>query len=279
MKKILSILLCLVILSGIFAVVGMPTSAEDGMLTVRLQDGSSIDVHVGQEFVVCTLLDAGPSMIVNGQGKMEFDSTYVKVVPYGTISKTGKINIVHYSYPLLSDLDLIEEYDVKNEGHSTPSLITNLDRDDAIYYNFSSTSAILPFHNENRLLCRFRFKALAAGETDVNSVIEYMMNEDEVKVFSDEIPDDQLNPTLTVTAEAAAFLHGDADGDYEVTIRDVTTIQKICAGVQMTYDTDAVDATGEGSISLLDAVAVRKYLAGTLVVTSIGTSFFESEAA
>lgn len=53
---------------------------------------------------------------------------------------------------------------------------------------------------------------------------------------------------------------GDANGDTEVNIEDVTYIQK--AGLGMVESNDKCDLNGDGRVSILDATLLQKYLAG-----------------
>lgn len=261
MKRLLSLLLSLMLVIGILASAGVYASAADNMLTVTLYDGSSVSVPVGKEILLTTHLDAGPSKLVNCQAYIAYDSNCLSVVPYGTVSSTGKINITKYSFPLVTG----------------GSIASNLDRTDGVYYNFSSADGIVALTGKNTMLSRFRFKATAPGKTTIGTVIEYMLNDDDVRVYYDSVPDPDLNPVLWDTIEVSEFVHGDADADYEVSIRDITTIQKICAGMDISYDVDAADANDDGTVTLRDAVALRKYLAGSLTDTKIATSYYASE--
>ena len=261
MKKLLSILLCLILALSAVLSLSFSAAAEGDELIVHLPDGSSLSVPVGQEFTVTTHLESGEKLIVNGQVYVPFDSNYLSVVPYGPVTANGTKSTKKYFFPLVYG----------------SSLTSNLTRQDAIYFNFSSTDGIIAFTGSDNILCRLRFKAIAPGETNLSTDIEYMLNEDEVKVYFGGEPDADINPQITYSTELAAFVHGDADSDFDVSIRDVTALQKICAGFIMAYDTDAADANSDGTVTLRDAVAVRKFLAGTLTETDLGTSYYESD--
>ena len=53
---------------------------------------------------------------------------------------------------------------------------------------------------------------------------------------------------------------GDANGDTEVNIEDVTYIQK--AGLGVAKANDKCDLNGDGRVSILDVTVLQKYLAG-----------------
>ena len=56
-------------------------------------------------------------------------------------------------------------------------------------------------------------------------------------------------------------LYGDANGDGEITVRDVAALQQIVAGWDVEY-TDAADANGDGEITVRDLALLQQYLAG-----------------
>ena len=56
-------------------------------------------------------------------------------------------------------------------------------------------------------------------------------------------------------------LYGDANGDGEITVRDVAALQQIVAGWDVEY-TDAADANGDGEITVRDVALMQQYLAG-----------------
>jgi len=56
-------------------------------------------------------------------------------------------------------------------------------------------------------------------------------------------------------------IYGDANGDGEITVRDVAALQQIVAGWDVEY-TDAADANGDGEITVRDVALMQQYLAG-----------------
>ncbi len=65
---------------------------------------------------------------------------------------------------------------------------------------------------------------------------------------------------------AAAQLYGDADGDDDVTILDVTTIQRALADV-IQLDEDAQkrgDVDADDELTILDATMIQRYLVGVI---------------
>lgn len=57
---------------------------------------------------------------------------------------------------------------------------------------------------------------------------------------------------------------GDADGDGVVTVLDATAIQKHLAGIKLLTESGAAcaDADGDGAVTILDETAIQQYLAG-----------------
>ena len=66
--------------------------------------------------------------------------------------------------------------------------------------------------------------------------------------------------------EASSIVYGDADGDGEVTILDVTYIQRSIAGVPMskTINTLNADVDGDGDISIIDATLIQRFMVGII---------------
>lgn len=74
--------------------------------------------------------------------------------------------------------------------------------------------------------------------------------------------------TITPTAET---ILGDADGDGEVTILDVTCIQKKLAKLSVgNFSVIGADVDGNGEISIIDATCIQRYLARIKTPYSIG---------
>lgn len=66
--------------------------------------------------------------------------------------------------------------------------------------------------------------------------------------------------------EASSIVYGDADGDGEVTILDVTYIQRSMAGVPMSKTINELnaDVDGDGDISIVDATLIQRFMVGLI---------------
>ena len=72
------------------------------------------------------------------------------------------------------------------------------------------------------------------------------------------------------------FILGDADGDGEVTILDATAIQRTLAGLPTESFIDkAADADEDGELTILDATAVQRWLAGLDSNENIGSEMLK----
>ena len=71
-----------------------------------------------------------------------------------------------------------------------------------------------------------------------------------------------VEPTQKPTEPAAEILLGDADGDGEVTILDATAIQRKLAGLPTAFVEAASDADEDGEVSILDATEIQRFLVG-----------------
>lgn len=75
-----------------------------------------------------------------------------------------------------------------------------------------------------------------------------------------------------VSTQAPRYL-GDADGDGDITILDVTTIQRSLVSIPVAYfDEDAADVDADGETTIIDATFIQRKMAGITVPYRIGES-------
>ena len=269
MKKLLCLSLALLIIA-VMSFATIPASADgeapaDDILVVKVNGENATQVKVGNEFVVRVGLYAGELKILDGQVHVEYDAEKIAFDPYEVsvdINGTIATGIEYYSFP----------------AKTRSSMVYNYSTEGVINYNFTNAYGISPFNDATKLFARFRFKALAAGEVDISHVIQYMVDSSETRVYYKSIPDATINPYMEFTIDPAEKYIGDADGDYEITIMDVTFIQGAAAGVDLTYNIGNADVTGDDQVSLKDAVALCKYLAEKPDNPDIGKWVFASES-
>ena len=277
MKKILCIALALMMLAAV-TIACVPAGAEDvdlaqtgdsDVLIVTANGTNPTEVKVGNEFVLFVGLYAGEEKILDGQTHMEYDTEYLSFDPYEvTISYEDNGEIVeytgmeYYSFPAkIRDASLVHNY-------NTPGIIN---------YNFTKASGIKAINDPTKLFARFRFKAVAPGTTDILHDIQYMVDCNEQHIYYKGVALETVNPYMVFTIEPSEGCAGDADGDYDVNILDATYMQRIAAGVDLPSDLKTADVTGDNAVSLKDAVALRKYLAGKPDDNGIGNWLFASE--
>ena len=70
--------------------------------------------------------------------------------------------------------------------------------------------------------------------------------------------------------QPAAFMKGDADGDGEVTILDATAIQRWLAGLSVSSFNERAALITSDTINILDATVIQRYIAGFMDPYSIG---------
>ena len=76
---------------------------------------------------------------------------------------------------------------------------------------------------------------------------------------------------LTDATQPARIILGDSDGDGEVTILDATAIQRTLAGLPVgRYVEQAADADHDGGVSILDATSIQRFLAGLSTYAGVG---------
>lgn len=80
-----------------------------------------------------------------------------------------------------------------------------------------------------------------------------------------------LTSVLSATAEPAAYMIGDADGDNAVSVLDATVIQRVVASIDVAdFNESAADADGDGAVNILDATAIQRNLADLPTNNRIG---------
>lgn len=106
----------------------------------------------------------------------------------------------------------------------------------------------------------FRVKdAAAAGTTTVS--VDY----DPDDVFDYDLENVEFtctNGTVTITVKEPDHIPGDVDGDGEVSMLDLVTIQRYLSGWDVEIDLSAADVDDDGEVSMLDLVTVQRYLSG-----------------
>ncbi len=70
----------------------------------------------------------------------------------------------------------------------------------------------------------------------------------------------------TTGTEAAEVKAGDANADGLINMKDVLTIRKYLADMEVVIDLDGADAYADGEVNTKDVLALRQYLAGIIDV-------------
>ena len=269
MKKVLSVILCAALLLTLACAAGFSAGAAS-TLTVTDDSGNKVTVTEGQDVLYTLYLYAGTEKILNGQGIISYPSDQLSVDLYGDISvnKSGEIEIDPdpYSFPLVYKSSLIANPDIAGK----------------VFFNFSAAKGIAKFDKDNCVLLKYRFKATGTGSASINTFMEYMINENNDKIFSNGEVNTAINPYTRATLEAASGIIGDVDGDWGVTIKDATLIQKILSGSSDKYVLSRADADQDKALTLKDAIGIRKYLVKNVGVGTpniyVGTALFTSES-
>ena len=78
---------------------------------------------------------------------------------------------------------------------------------------------------------------------------------------------DETDVTATATGTGVAdIIYGDANNDGVVNMKDVLTLRKYIAGIEVEIDLATADANADGDINMKDVLSVRKFIAGILTV-------------
>lgn len=248
MKKAISLCLALVLFAAA-AAVGSVGASED-LLTVTANGGNAMTYHLGDEIVFYVDLDTGDEVIINGQAAVTYDPELLELVEKTAVIR-NKESMEAYSFP----------FEVYYGG-----LVVNTDVPGEISYNFSKSSGVGSFTGDETMLTRFRFRVLAAGETDICHEIINLCEYNENYIYHRGVANEAYHPVMTARTMLAEFILGDVDGSGVVDNRDALILDRYIAGWQG-YDAlivhpEAADLSGDGKIGNRDAILLDRYIAG-----------------
>lgn len=274
MKRILSLAVIAAMIASVFTVFSLHTAAQDVDLEAAGRDPDKLtiicrnqvlgEVEVGSEFIYQVTLNTGSYPLSNGQGELRYDDHYVTIVEHGDKRSDGSINMNAYSFPTR----------IRNTN-----LVTNyLGERNTAYYNFSKFGGLGSFGDDDHFF-KIRMKAIAPGVCEVWHYATCFYADRKTKLIYDDVSNKQLDPIpYTIrTIEPAQGYVGDADGDWQLTVKDATYLQRIAAGEDLTYNETSADADSDGKIDLLDSLNVLRYHAGRQTKGKIGEWLFASE--
>lgn len=268
MKKLISVILMLAVLASAVAAFSVNASAAGNTLTITSNGQVLGEVAVGNEFIFRVALDTAGHSPSIGQADLNYNEAYAKVVEYGTVNSSGKVNMNAYCFPVrLRNSNLITNYfGVKNQ----------------VSYNFSKYAGVGAFTADDPYF-KIRFQAVAPGTVEIRhyAVCYYSVENDRyVKLIYNDVGNDQLDPIpYTVSSiEPAVGYIGDANGDYKLNVMDATFIQRIAAGVDSDYNITNADVNTDYEVNLKDAFLILRHNAGISTGTKIGDWVFESES-
>lgn len=109
----------------------------------------------------------------------------------------------------------------------------------------------------------------------ISADLGYYLTENTVVTANGATVEDAFGPyaiAVTLSAKAVSpVIRGDADGDGNITILDATAIQRKIAGYHLSFFNEAAaDADADSKLSILDATAIQRFLVGYTDGYSIG---------
>ena len=273
MKRTLSLVLTAALLISVFSIFSLHTAAEtvdmadtgaDNKLTITCRNQVLGEVEVGSEFIYQVALNSGGYNVSNGEGQLRYDDRYVTIVEHGEKRSDGSVNMNAYTFPTR----------IRNSN-----LITNyLGEKNTAFYTFSKYGGVGTFTEDDHFF-KIRMKAIAPGKVNIWHYANCFYSGLETKLILDDISNKQLDPipyTLRTIEPAQGYV-GDADGDWQLTVKDATYLQRIAAGEDLTYNEASADADSDGKVDLLDSLNVLRYHAGKQTKGKIGEWLFASE--
>ncbi len=157
MKKLLSILLALTILSSVFMGIGFTATAEEVDYLAVTTNGVTTNVKVGDTFTLTyNLIDL---KLLNTEAVIYFDDSLVEVVDVDEADEDAYYEYIEKTFPVVN-----------------ASVVCNTNLEGRLRYNFTNINGAR-FTGE-KTLATFDFKALAAGELTLENTIIEMVNTD-----------------------------------------------------------------------------------------------------
>ena len=191
---------------------------------------------------------------------------------------------VVYEVTAPEELNVLAAYD--SEKRENGDIVESWHNDGALgqsYYSLDGTDWGDMFDPEQPLNANLRIhaytKAIAGGETSETSEPSEEPSEPSEEpsdVTSEEpvsepISEPASEPISEPTSEPSDIsevseepMAGDADGDGQLTMKDVLLIRKFIAGMGGDFDEAAADVDGDGQLTMKDVLLIRKYIAGLI---------------
>ena len=280
MNRIIALIICVIMVVSVCCVLPLSASAAD-TLTVSDGKGHSVTVAVGQDVLYTVCFYSGKTdtakkyQIINSEGYIQFTPDKLAVDLYGEFDfEDDELDITYnrYSFPLIGTYGLVSNPFPENE----PGMF---------YFNHSNPKTGPLFNNPDCILAKVRFKATAPGTAEIGTMIKIAQNNNSDIVINNNVPNADYNGYTVSSLEAAQYIIGDVDGDWDVTIKDAALLQKICSGSSDAYELTHADTDLDNRVTLKDVLGIRKYLVGntpSVVGTpnfNPGVSVFASEQA
>lgn len=254
MKKILSVVMCIIVILNILLVSAVSINAETGELLIS-NGGKTYQAKVGQKFTYTYYLNVSQATknrvyegvsskgyISNIDMHLEFDKEYLRM-DYD--AKTFKTK----SFPILS------------KG----SLISNINDKKGMLFNASTVAWDYGFDSNDKVLVTLTFEAIKAGKVEIKADFVTMcaLTIKLDPIVSDHIILDEFYGNEVIDLPAIDSIRGDANRDKIVDVVDATWIQKYCAKLVLKENIDllAADVNLDGYVDVVDSTRIQKYKA------------------
>lgn len=264
MKKILSLILAVALITSVCTVFSLNTAAANNMLTITCRGKVIGQVEVGNQFIYHVAMNSSGNTVSVGEAQLRYDDRYVKIVEYGEKTSTGKINMNGYSFPSR----------IRNSN-----LVTNFfGQKNVALYNFSKYSGVGSFTDSDHFF-KVRMKALAPGTVEIRYYAKCFYSGLSKQLIYDDVGNEKINPVPhTVSSiEPSLGCVGDADHNGEFNVLDATYVQRITAGSDLNYTMLGADSNSDGTVDLLDALNILRCYSGLKTQGNVGQWLYESE--
>lgn len=266
MKRILSAVLFIAILTSMLCMGTASSSAGTNTAAVTPDGGAPVTLNVGDAFVYTYYLNVTDKYKVTSiQASTDYDSEHLKLLVDYTSDPDFPEDMLYE--PLMFPV-------IKDAG-----LISNIGLEDSIAFNMAAATTGVWFRTDDRVLITAKFEVIAPGDAYINTTIEFMEENksikdpttgknvlaEPVKVISEGENFDPETYPIKHRGEiqtGETFMIGDVDCDGKISINDATVIQMSLVKLNVdVFDEKAKDTDFSGVLDIMDATNIQMYLA------------------
>ena len=278
--KLLSVVATLAMLCGILAATGLLASADDPDAITTWSDKGGIDYTYYYQGHAYANMYKGCAGTNGTWGEFAVKNTeipanqYLKVVVTGTFTGVTAENVYMRSrvwketgVSIYADSATENEVVFRVQGPLTNALtgddaIDNPNIDLSFEAGMTGISDMADTHITVSIHEGDAEVIATATEAEPEETEPEATATEPVVTEPSETEPSETEPSETKPSTPVVLLYGDANGDNEINMKDVLTLRKKLAGMEVEINMTLADANGDDEVNMKDVLALRKYLAG-----------------